>query len=143
MRNILISILLGISLLTFSSAGLAEQNTNNISKFKSAQNSPKKMFFKKLNLTSEQKSQIKQVLQSNRTQVQTLMKQLKANNKQLKSLIGAQYNPSTISTLAKQQGTIVSQLIILRMGIRNKINRILSPAQREKVKNVRQNRVRK
>ncbi len=93
-----------------------------------------KQFVQKLDLTQEQKDKIRMVVEAADAKFQTGMKSAEANSKALMDLCGDKYDAAKIAPLADAQGKLVSEAIQLRLEVRHSIYEILTPEQREELK---------
>lgn len=98
-----------------------------------------------LNLTDDQKNQVKTILQNTRPAVQPLLQQLAANRQAMQQAIESPTPDKTaIQNLANAQGQLVSQLAVIRANTFSQIySTVLTPDQQAKLKELqskRQNR---
>lgn len=88
-----------------------------------------------LNLTEEQQTQIRQILESERATVEPLMKQLKAGHDQLRTLgTDGIFNEVQVRTIAQQQAQAMTELIVAKERTKARIAAVLTPEQRERAK---------
>ena len=84
-----------------------------------------------LNLSGEQRAQIKQVLETEKTQIRTLMETMRRTHDQLKDLgTDGTYNEAKVAELADQQAETTRQLIIEKEKTKAAIFAVLTPEQR-------------
>jgi Spy/CpxP family protein refolding chaperone len=95
--------------------------------------------FQQLNLTDAQKAQAKTVFQQARQSSQALMQQLKTNREALGAAVKAN-NVAQIDTLAKEQGILHGQLLAVRSEAMAKVYATLTPEQKAKADELRQQR---
>lgn len=92
----------------------------------------------KLDLTEEQKTKIRDVIKVAEPKFNTGMKSAEANSKELMALCGDKYDAAKIATLADAQGKLVAEAIKMRLQVRHDIFEILTPKQREELKQFRE-----
>lgn len=85
----------------------------------------------KLNLTDEQKSQIKTILEDSKTRVKPLMETLRENRQQSETLgTDGTFNEEQVNQLAAQQAETMKQLFIEKEKTKAQIFAVLTPEQR-------------
>jgi Spy/CpxP family protein refolding chaperone len=91
-----------------------------------------------LNLTDEQKEQLKHVYRQSRSRLQKLRDAMQDNREALRKLDpeDAHYHQQ-VARLARKQGALVEKMIKARSHVRAEIYAILTPEQREKARNLR------
>lgn len=94
-----------------------------------------------LNLTDEQQEKMAQVRDKARPEFRKLGRQMRDNRKALFGLdpTAKDYN-SKLADLARQQGKLIEQMIVLRGHVRAETDAILTPEQREQAKKLMQER---
>jgi len=99
---------------------------------------------KKLDLTADQKTQIKTILQQARTAALPVRTQMQQNRQALTAAVKAN-NTAQIQTLAAAQGSLQGQIVAIRTGAEAKLYALLTPDQQasytqmqEKIKQLRQ-----
>jgi Spy/CpxP family protein refolding chaperone len=93
---------------------------------------------KQLNLTDDQKTQIKGIVAAEKPTVQPLFEQLKANRQALKAATAnGQFDESQVRQLASQQAQTVASLIVEKERVKAKIYGVLTPEQRTKAEQMR------
>jgi protein CpxP len=86
-----------------------------------------------LNLSSEQRAQIKQILEAEKTKVQALMETAHATHEQLKDLgTDGAFNEEKVNQLAAQQAETTRQLIVEKERTKAAVFAVLTPEQRAK-----------
>lgn len=91
---------------------------------------PRHGLFASLGLTDEQKAQIKGIFQNHRTAAAPLVQQLRAQGKQLKTVIEtAPVDEAAIRAQAAQVSTVKADLAVLRAHLIQDILGVLTPAQ--------------
>lgn len=84
-----------------------------------------------LNLSAEQRAQIKQILEAEKPKIQTLMEAVKQTHEQLKNLgTDGVYNEEQVAPLAAQQAETTRQLIVEKEKTKAAIFAVLTPEQR-------------
>lgn len=91
-----------------------------------------------LDLSDEQKSKVQAVFDMHRKQLDTIQSE-KMNNRKLlrKNMHADKQNQAKIEKLAKQQGDLVTQKIMIKAKTKSEISKILTSDQREKMKTMR------
>lgn len=86
-----------------------------------------------LALSDEQRAQIKQILEAEKTKIQTLMENVRGTHDQLKDLgTDGVFNEEQVNRLASQQSDTTRQLIIEKERAKAAIFAVLTPEQRAK-----------
>jgi periplasmic protein CpxP/Spy len=84
-----------------------------------------------LNLSDEQRTQVKQILETEKTQIQILMETARRTHEQLKNLgTDGTYNEAQVAELANQQAETTRRLIIEKEKTKAAIFAVLTPEQR-------------
>jgi protein CpxP len=96
------------------------------------------MLFHRLNLTDEQKTQVKQIFESEKAAIHPLMKQEMAAHQQMIQLItSGDFDQAKASALAAQESQIHLQLVLAHAKIASHIfQTVLTPDQREQAKSM-------
>lgn len=85
----------------------------------------------KLNLSAEQREKIDAQLETSKPKMADLHEEMRANKEAIKAQqFSDSYNAATVKSLADKQGGYVSQMIVMRSDVNNKIYAILTPEQR-------------
>jgi periplasmic protein CpxP/Spy len=85
----------------------------------------------KLNLTDEQKTQVKAILEDSKTRIKPLMEGLKENRKQAENLgFDGSFNEEQVTQIANTQADAMKQLFIEKEKTKAQIFAILTPEQR-------------
>jgi protein CpxP len=92
----------------------------------------------KLNLTDEQKAQIKQITEAEKTKVEPIFTALKDNRQKLADLSGETFDEAKVQALATEQGNLSAQLIVEKERTKSQIFQILTPEQREQAKQLKE-----
>ena len=95
------------------------------------------MMLRRLDLTDQQQAQVKQILEDNKGAVEPIREQLKANHKKLADMKGT-FDEAQVSQIAKSQGDLTAQLIVVRQKVRSQIFAILTDEQKAKADQLRQ-----
>lgn len=89
--------------------------------------------FKNLDLTDQQRTEIKKVLETERSIMQPIHQQLRENREALDTATkDGQFNEAEVTSLAEKQGDLMAQMIVSRERVQSQIWQILTPEQREK-----------
>lgn len=93
---------------------------------------------KELNLTEDQKTQIKTILESERQNAAPLRKQLAENREEMRKAIESQpFDESAVRALATRQNAARVELIVSRARVKSQIHALLTPEQRDMAKKLR------
>lgn len=85
----------------------------------------------KLNLTDEQKTQVKAILEDSKTRIKPLMESLRENHKQIENLgTDGTFNEEQVNQIANKQAETTKQLIIEKEKTKAQIFAVLTPEQR-------------
>ena len=95
------------------------------------------MMLRRLDLTSDQQAKVKEIFEANKGTVQPLREQLKANHEKLASL-GGNFDEGQVTAIAKQQGELMSQMIVARQKVKSQIFAILTDDQKAKAAQLQQ-----
>lgn len=91
-----------------------------------------------LDLTDEQQTKIKAILEAEKPVVQPLVMQLAANRKELQQVTdNGQFNEAQVQAIATRQGQTLSQLIVEKERVQSQIYAVLTPEQRAKAEKMR------
>lgn len=92
-----------------------------------------------LNLTADQQSKMKQLMQEYGPKMSALHDKMLENRKSLQALSGqtGADADAKVNQIATSQGDLLKQVIIMRNDIQNKINAILTPEQRQKLESIK------
>jgi len=92
---------------------------------------------KQLDLSDVQKSGIKDIMRSLKTEISPIMEQSRAGREQLKELIKAEnYDEKAVAKLAKTEGGLASQRIVIASRALSKVFAKLTPAQRDQIESM-------
>jgi Spy/CpxP family protein refolding chaperone len=97
-------------------------------------------YAKFLNVTDEQKTQMKVVLQKERPTLQPVMQQLHQMDQQLKQYEEGTYDEAKVQSLVAQQSQTLVQLKVNETRIHNELYQLLTPDQQSKLKEFEANR---
>jgi len=95
------------------------------------------LMLRRLDLTSDQQAKVKEIFEANKGTVQPLREQLKANHEKLDSL-GGNFDEGQVTAIAKEQGELMSQLIVDRQKVKSQIFAILTDEQKVKAAQLQQ-----
>jgi len=85
----------------------------------------------KLNLTDEQKTQVKTILEDSKTRVKPLMESMRENHKQAENLgLDGTFNEEQVNQIANTQAETMKQLFIEKEKTKAQIFAVLTPEQR-------------
>jgi len=89
--------------------------------------------FRNLDLTDQQKTDIRKILEAERSVMQPVHEQLRANRDALNAATkDGQFNEAQVAQLAQKQGDLMAQMIVSRERVQSQIWQILTPEQRDK-----------
>jgi len=94
------------------------------------------MMLKRLDLTSDQQDKVKDIFEANKGTVQPIFAELKTNHEKLASL-GGNFDEGQVTAIAKEQGELMSQLIVARQKVKSQIFAILTDEQKAKAEQLR------
>jgi periplasmic protein CpxP/Spy len=97
-------------------------------------------YAKFLDVTDEQKAQMKTALQSERTTMQPLMQQMHQLDGQLKQYVEGTYDAAKVQDLVSQQAQTLVQLKVAETRVHNELYNMLTPEQQAKLKQFEANR---
>ncbi len=90
--------------------------------------------FRNLDLTDQQRTEIKKIMEAERSIMQPVHEQLRENREALKTATkDGQFNEAEVTKLAEKQGDLMAQVIVSRERVQSQIWQILTPEQREKL----------
>jgi len=96
--------------------------------------------FKELDLTQEQRAQVKAVMQKERPTMKPLMQQLDQLHQQLRQYEEGTYDEAKVQTLVAQQSQTLVQVKVQEARIHNELFQLLTPDQQAKMKEIEANR---
>lgn len=92
-----------------------------------------------LGLSEEQRNQVKQILETSRTTIQPLMENLRENHQQLEKLgTDGSFNEAQVAELAAKQAETTKQMIVEKEKTKSAIFAVLTPEQRTKAGEMRE-----
>jgi Spy/CpxP family protein refolding chaperone len=97
-------------------------------------------FAKYLNITDDQKTQMKAVLQKERATLKPLMQQLHEMEQQLRPYQEGTYDAAKVQAIVSQQSQTLVQLAVEESRIHNELFQLLTPDQQSKMKEFEANR---
>ena len=95
------------------------------------------MMLRRLDLTSDQQAKVKEIFEANKGTVQPLREQLKANHEKLAAL-GGNFDEGQVTAIAKEQGELMSQMIVASQKVKSQIFAILTDDQKAKAQQLGQ-----
>lgn len=91
------------------------------------------MMLRGLDLTEEQKTQMKSIRQASRETVKPIREQMKANRQKLQTLSeSGTFDEAQVQAIAAQQGNLSAQMIVQRERVKAQMFNILTPEQKTK-----------
>ena len=94
---------------------------------------------KSLNLTDDQKAQMKTIMEKNHTTMKPLMQQSHQIEQQLRQYVEGPYDETKVRTLATQKAQIEVELTVAHTRVHNQLYQLLTPDQQAKVKEMEAN----
>lgn len=91
-------------------------------------------FAKQLNLTDDQKSQMKAIMQKEHPTMKPLFEQQHQIDLQLRQYVEGQFDQGKVQALANQKAQIEAQLTVQQTRIHNEMYQLLTPDQQAKLK---------
>ncbi len=92
-----------------------------------------------LNLTDQQKADIQKIFQAEKSVMEPVITQLRENRQALQqATANGQFDEATVTSLAQKQGDLMAQLIVSKHRVQSQIWQILTPEQREKASQLRE-----
>lgn len=98
---------------------------------------------KELNLTTDQQTQIKSIMQAEKTKTRPLMQQMRQNEQQQNAAINGNFDEAQARAFASKQAQIMSDLIVEKERTKSQIYAVLTPEQRQKAQQLMQERQQK
>ena len=96
-------------------------------------------FGKALNLTDDQKTQMKAIMQKERPTMKPLMQQQHQFDQQLRQYVEGTYDEAKVRALAAQKSQVDVQLTVEHTRIHNQMYQLLTPDQQSKLKEMEAN----
>ena len=97
-------------------------------------------FAKQLNLTDEQKAQMKAVMQKQRPTVKPLMQQQHQIGLQLRQYVEGNFDQAKVQALASQKAQIQAQITVAETQVHNQLYQLLTSEQQTQLKQMEANR---
>lgn len=96
--------------------------------------------FRQLNLTDDQRTQMKAVMQKEHGTMKPLMQQMKQMHEQLKQYSEGTFDEAKVQALVSQQAQTMVQLKVQETRIHNELYQLLTPDQQAKMKEIEASR---
>ncbi len=95
--------------------------------------------FRGLDLTEEQKAQVKQIRDASKTKIQPIREALKANRQKMNELTAnGAFDEGQVAALANEQATLGAQMTVERLRVRSQMFAILSDEQKAKAAQIKE-----
>ena len=94
----------------------------------------------KLNLTDDQKTQMKAIMQKERTTLQPLHQQERQIEQQLRQYVEGNFDQAKVSALAAQKAQIQAQLTVEQARVHNQLYQLLTSDQKDQLKQMQAKR---
>lgn len=102
------------------------------------------MMFRGVDLSEEQKAQMKQIRQTSMETMKPIREQMKANRQRLAELsANGNFDQAQVQALAAQQGSLSAQMTVERERVKAQIFQILTPEQKAKAAEMKAQRQQK
>ena len=88
--------------------------------------------FRQLELTDDQQSKVKDILEAGRSTTQPILEAMKANHEKLAALDGNSDEAAQVSAIAKEQGDLTTRMIMARESVKSQIFAVLTDEQKTK-----------
>ena len=97
------------------------------------------MMLRGLDLTDDQKNQVRQIMEASKAKVRPLRESMKANREKLRAATAdGKFDEALVQTLATEQANISARLLVERTRAKSQIFQILTPEQRTKAAQVKE-----
>lgn len=91
------------------------------------------MMFRGLDLTDEQKAQMKTIRQASKESTKSIREQMKANRQKLQTLSeSGTFDEAQVKAIAAEQGNLSAQMIVEKEKVKTQMLAILTPEQKAK-----------
>jgi len=97
-------------------------------------------FAKQLNLTDDQKTQMKSVMQKEHPAMKPLFQQQHLIDQQLRQYVEGTFDQAKVQALAAQKAQIQAQMTVAETRIHNELYQLLTPDQQAQLKQLQANR---
>lgn len=94
---------------------------------------------KELNLTDDQKTQIKAIMEKERPTMQPLRQQERQIDQQLRQYVEGKYDATSVQNLAAQKAQIQTQLTVAETQLHNQLYQLLTADQKAQLKQIEAN----
>jgi len=96
------------------------------------------MALRGLDLTDEQRSKVKEIMEASKANIQPLMQQMHDNHAKIARLgVDGKFDQAQVEALANQQGSITSQMIVEKEKVKAQVFAILTDEQKAKAAEMR------
>ncbi len=96
-------------------------------------------FAKQLNLTDDQKTQMKAVMQKEHPAMKPLMQQQRQIERQLRQYVEGTYDEAKVRALATQKAQVDVELTVAQTRVHNELYQLLTPDQQAQLKEMEAN----
>ncbi len=96
-------------------------------------------FSRALNLTDEQKTQMKAIMQKEHPTMKPLKQQEHQIDQQLRQYVEGTFDPAKVQALAAQKAQVQVQLTVAETRVHNELYQLLTPDQQAKLKEMEAN----
>jgi len=91
-------------------------------------------FAKQLNLTEDQKAQMKSVMEKEHPTMKPLMEEQRQIDRQLRQYVEGVFDPAKVQALAAQKAQVQAQITVQETRIHNQMYQLLTPDQQTQLK---------
>ncbi len=95
----------------------------------------------RLDLTDAQQTQVRQIIEAERPNFQPLVQQMLAGRQQMMAAEKDGFDEAKVRAVANQQAQNIAAMIVIKERVQNKVYQILTPEQRIKFDQMRQQRI--
>jgi periplasmic protein CpxP/Spy len=96
---------------------------------------------RRLDLSDAQQTQVRSILEAERPNVQPLVQQLLEGRRQMAAAEKDGFDEAKVRTIAAQQAQNITELIVIKERVQSKVYQVLTPEQRTKFDQMRQQRI--
>jgi protein CpxP len=93
-------------------------------------------FAKQLNLTEDQKAQMKSVMEKEHPTMKPLMQQQRLIDQQLRQYVEGTFDQAKVQALAAQKAQVQAQITVQETRIHNQLYQLLTPDQQTQLKQI-------
>lgn len=91
----------------------------------------------RLDLSDQQRDQIRGILQDARSQIQPHREALQAGREQMRALDPSSFDETAVRAIAQKQAKELEEIMVIGQKVRSQVWAVLTPGQREEAKQIR------